>query len=245
HLLRQLCWVLMSQGAPRYLLQLASVADFDALIGRFRSARRPTEVDVVIGRCSALAVPEIDSRSVTRVAVEQLNTLDVRALIQALPRPLRSVHGCHAAAEQLFTTIEHLAHNRGTEDEHRALNYLMAHSTAVYANVADCYARSSLLTGISIRLPEHGARRLVDVVFSYASRRTEIREHYLVRVDVSEAFPCLESPRAPYFARSRRGFRPPGGFLPGAGDPSRRRRASPPPRPSFFMRLPRLLVSGS
>ena len=212
HLLRQLCWVLMSQGAPRYLLQLASVADFDALIGRFRTARRPTEVDVVIGRCSALAVPEIDSRSVTRVAVEQLNTLDVRALIQALPRPLRSVHGCHAAAEQLFTTIERLAHNRGTEDEHRALNYLMAHSTAVYANVADCYARSSLLTGISIRLPEHGARRLVDVVFSYASRRTEIREHYLVRVDVSEAFPCLESPLAPYFDRFLKGFRPLEGF---------------------------------
>ncbi|HYV56309.1 MAG TPA: hypothetical protein VE911_02135 [Candidatus Nitrosopolaris sp.] len=207
HLLRQLCWVLMSQGAPRYLLQLASVADFDALIGRFRSTRRPTEVDVVIGRCSALSVPEIESRSLARVAVEQLNTLDVRALIQALPRPLRSVHGCHAAAEQLFKTIEQMPSNRGTEDEHRALNYLMAHSTAVYANVADCFARSSLLTGISIRLPEHGARRLVDVVFSYASQRTEIREHYMVRVDVTEAFPFLESPLAPYFDRFLKGFR--------------------------------------
>src|SRR5262249_39746629 len=140
----------MSQGAPRYLLQLASVADFDALINRFRTTRRAREVDVVIGRCSALAVPDIDSRSVTRVAVEQLNTLDVRALIQALPRPLRAVHGCHAAAEQLFTTIEQMPHNRGTEDEHRALNYLMAHSTAVSATVPAYHAPNTLLTRITL-----------------------------------------------------------------------------------------------
>src|SRR3989441_790643 len=112
HLLRQVCWVLAGQGAPRYLLQLASVADFDALIDRFRATRRPTEVDVVIGRCSPVARPE-DTRSVTRVAVAQLHTLDVRALIQALPRPLRTAHGCYAAAEQLFTTVEQMPHNRG------------------------------------------------------------------------------------------------------------------------------------
>ena len=212
HLLRQVCWVLSGQGAPRYLLQLASLADFDALIDRFRASRRPTEVDVVIGRCSPVAAPEMAPRSLTRVAVEQLNRLDVRALIQALPRPLRMAHGCSAAAEHLFTTIEQLPHNRGTSDEHRALNYLVAHSTAVYANVADCYARDALLTGISTRLPEHGGRRLVDVVLSYASRRTEVREHYLVRVDVSETFPFLATPLAPFFDRSLNGFRPLDGF---------------------------------
>src|SRR5438477_434286 len=98
HLLRQVCWVLSGQGAPRYLLQLASLADFDALIDRFRASRRPTEVDVVIGRCSPVAAPEMAPRSVTRVAVEQLNRVDVSETFPFLETPLvpffdRSLNG--------------------------------------------------------------------------------------------------------------------------------------------------------
>src|SRR5206468_1206943 len=131
HLLRQVCWVLMSQGAPRYLLQLASVADFDALIDRFRATRRSTEVDVVIGRCTVLAVP---------------------------------------------------------------------------------YTPRSLLTSISIRLPEHGGRRLVHVGFAYARRRTESHEHYLRRLHLTYAVPCLERPLAPYYDQCLEVFRPLHGF---------------------------------
>src|SRR5437879_5002995 len=72
-------------GAPGRAYR-RGVADFAALIGRFRASRRPAEVDVVIGRCSLVARPEIDPRAVTRIAVEQLHTLDVRPFIQALPR---------------------------------------------------------------------------------------------------------------------------------------------------------------
>jgi len=46
-----------------------------------------------------------------------------------------------------------------------------------------------------------GARKIVDVIFSFSERKTNFAEKYFTRVDVTEEFPFLASPLALYYDR--------------------------------------------
>ena len=46
-----------------------------------------------------------------------------------------------------------------------------------------------------------GVRKIVDVVFSYTNRLTDVTEKHFVRVDVSERFPFLVTRLSPYYDR--------------------------------------------
>jgi hypothetical protein len=42
---------------------------------------------------------------------------------------------------------------------------------------------------------------LMDVIFSYTNRKTDVTEKFFVRVDVTEEFPFLVTKLSPYFDR--------------------------------------------
>jgi hypothetical protein len=86
--------------------------------------------------------------------------------------------------------------------EHRALNYLAVRYPAVYATTAEAQGRNSSLSGVEVR-PSNlsGVRRVVDVIFSYTNRETDVTEKFFVRVDVTEEFPLLVSKMSPYYDR--------------------------------------------
>ena len=46
-----------------------------------------------------------------------------------------------------------------------------------------------------------GTRKIVDVIFSYTNRNTDVVEKFAVRVDVTEEFPFLITKLSPYFDR--------------------------------------------
>jgi hypothetical protein len=46
-----------------------------------------------------------------------------------------------------------------------------------------------------------GTRKIVDVVFSYTNRKSDVTDKYFVRVDVTEEFPFLVSKMSPYYER--------------------------------------------
>ena len=45
------------------------------------------------------------------------------------------------------------------------------------------------------------ARKIVDVIFSYSNRSTDVTQKWSVRVDVTEEFPFLVTKLSPYFDR--------------------------------------------
>jgi hypothetical protein len=95
-----------------------------------------------------------------------------------------------------------LADNAGATDEYRALNYLAVRDSSVYATAAEAFAANSSLTGVMVRPSRlSGARKIADVIFSYASRQTGVEEKYFVRVDVTEEFPFLVTRITPYYDR--------------------------------------------
>lgn len=95
-----------------------------------------------------------------------------------------------------------MADNAGNTDEHRALNYLAVRYPEIYARVADYYGRNSSLTGVEARPSTlNSTRKMLDVIFSFNDRTTDVLEQQFCRVDVTEEFPFLASKLSPYYQR--------------------------------------------
>ena len=105
-------------------------------------------------------------------------------------------------AEELGARIRQVAANAGAVDEHRALNYLVTRYPAVYTTAAEAHERGFSLHGVEVRPSSlSGARRIVDVLFSYTHRQTGVTEKYFVRVDVTGIFPSVVTGIQPFYDR--------------------------------------------
>src|SRR5437660_3037978 len=127
------------------------------------------------------------------VVFDQIYSFDRDALIKAIPRPEKTTaKEFGPAAEELFDRIMLAADNAGATDEHRALNYLAVRYPAIYASAADAFARNASLTAVDVGpSPLSGTHNVVDVIFSYTNRNTDVTEKLFCRVDVTEEFPFL------------------------------------------------------
>lgn len=204
YLVRQLCWSFSVEGLDMYLLTPRDPVDLELLIETLRPRPKPTDLDVVIGTKGPIASPQMcNGLMVPIVSFERLYSFDIDELLDALPRPEDvPAEPFRAAAEEVFQRVKQLADNAGSLDEHRALNYLVVRYSAVYATTADCHRRSASLSGVEVR-PSRlgGSRKIVDVIFSYTSRLTDVTEKHFVRVDVTDQFPFLVTKLSPYYDR--------------------------------------------
>jgi PatG C-terminal len=204
YLARQLCWVLTIEGLETYLLRSRDPSDLDLLVEAVRPAPRQADVDVVIGVRGPIAPPELcNGLMVPIVEFDQLYSFDIDSLIGAIPRPKKIEESqFRPAAEELFGRIMQMADNAGATDEHRALNFLAVRYPGIYATTAEAFGRDSSLTAVEVRSSRlSGVRRIVDVIFSYTHRQTDVTEKYFVRVDVTEEFPFLVTKMSPYYER--------------------------------------------
>lgn len=210
YLLRQLNWVLTIEGIDTYLLMPRDPIDFDLLLGSLRPVPRTTDFDVVIGiRSPADLSPETANiTTLPMVIFDQLYSFDIDSLISVIPPPETiSAEEFRPAAEELFTNILRMAGNAGSADEHRALNYLAMRYQAIYERTAKAYAEDSALTGVQMRSsPLSGPRKIVDVIFSYTSRKTGVVDASFVRVDVTEMYPYLVAKLSPYYRTDTIGY---------------------------------------
>ncbi len=73
----------------------------------------------------------------------------------------------------------------------------------VLATAAEAFGRNEALTAVTERPSSlSGVRSIVDVVFSYTNRNTDVTEKFFVRVDVTEEFPFLVTKMSPLSKRS-------------------------------------------
>jgi PatG Domain len=204
YLVRQLCWVMTVEGLETYVLVPRDPADFHLLVEALRATPRATDVDVVIGMKGPIAPPTLcNGLMVPIVAFDQIYSFDVDALLGSIPRPDKiEAERFKAVAEEVFNGVIQMTDNAGATDEHRALNYLAVRYPALYATVADAHARNTSLSAVEVRPSALSAtRRIVEVVFSFTNRATDVVEKHMVRVDVTEQFPFLVTKLAPYFDR--------------------------------------------
>ena len=204
YLARQMCWVFSIESIDTYLLMPRGPEDLDLLIEGIRPRPKSLDVDLVIGRKVGMSTPAMCNGVVLpMVAFDQIYSFDVESLVKAIPRPEgMEAERFTAAAEELFHRVMQLADNAGADDEHRALNYLLVRYPAVYSLTAERYANNSALRNVEVKTSRlSSTRKIVDVVFAYAHRVTDITDKYFVRVDVTEEFPFLAGKLQPYFDR--------------------------------------------
>jgi len=204
YLARQLCYVLTIHGVETYLLHPRDLADFDLLVEAVRPTPGPGDLDVVIGFRGRIAPPEMcNGLMVPIVAFDQIYSFDRDSLIKSIPRPEKIPEKeFKAAAEELFDRIMQMTDNAGATDEHRALNYLAVRYHAIYAKAAEEFARNSALSAVDVKLSLlSGFRKIVEVIFSFTNRTTDVVEKWFVRADVTEEFPFLVTKLSAYYDR--------------------------------------------
>jgi hypothetical protein len=204
YLVRHLCWVLTIEGLETYILKPRDPLDFELLVSAVRPEPSPADLDVVVGVLGPIAPSNLcNGLAVPLVFFDQVYSFDRDSLIKEIPRPENIPEGeFAAAAAELFDKIQQVADNAGALDDHRALNYLAVRYPAIYAGAAEAHGRSSALSAVDVvqsRLS--GTRKIVDVVFTYTNRTTDVADKYFVRVDVTEEFPFLVTKLSHYYDR--------------------------------------------
>jgi hypothetical protein len=204
YLVREVCWVLTVEGLETYILQPNDPNDYTMLVEAVRPVSGRGDVDIVIGKRGPIASPNLcNGLMVPVVTIDQVYSFDSDALVKSIPRPKgMKVEQFEASALDLFDRIMQMADNAGTTDEHRALNYLVVRYDAIYAKVAEAHERNFALTGVDVRASRlSNTRRIVQVIFSFTDRKTDVIEKFFVRVDITEKFPFLVTKLSPYYDR--------------------------------------------
>jgi hypothetical protein len=204
YLVRQCCFVMTVEGLETYILTPRDPADLGLLVEAVRPNPSPMDLDVVIGMKGPIAPPQMcNGLMVPIVVFDQIYSFDRDALIKSIPKPEKtSAKEFAPAAEELFDRIMQLTDNAGATDEHRALNYLTVRYQAIYARAADYFAQNCSLTGVYVQgSPLSGVRKVLDVIFSYTNRNTDVVDKCFVRVDVTDEFPFLVTKLLPYYDR--------------------------------------------
>jgi hypothetical protein len=104
--------------------------------------------------------------------------------------------------DKLFDRITQMTDNAGATDDHRALNYLVMRYQAIYAKAAEYFAQNCSLTSVDVHPSAlSSTRNIVEVVFGYTNRNTDVVDKCFVRVDVTDEFPFLATKLSPYYDR--------------------------------------------
>jgi len=204
YLARQLCWVFTIEGLETYILHPRVVEDLDLLVEAVRPAPKRTDIDVVIGVMGPIAPPELcNALMVPIVVFDHLYSFDVDTLLGAIPRPEKAkVSQWEAATEEVFSRVTQMNDNAGATDADRALNYLSVRYPGIYHKAAEKFAANASLTAVEVRPSRlSSTRNVVDVIFTYTDRTTDVTDKLFVRVDVTEEFPFLVTKISPYFER--------------------------------------------
>lgn len=201
YLVRQLCWVFSVQHVDTYILVPRDPGDYALLAESLRPNPSPSDLDVVIGLRGPVAPPEAcNGLRAPIVVFDQLYSFGRESLIHSIPRPEKiSAEEFGPMAEELLDRILQVTDNAGSSDEHRALDYAAVRYPAIYARAAEQFAKGSSLTCLEVRPSAlSGARKLVDLIFGYTNRSTDLVEKFSLRVDVTEEFPFIVSKLSPY-----------------------------------------------
>lgn len=203
HITREMCWVLTIEGLDTYVL----LPETDREMDMFTEALQPTrdgDRDAIIGTRTRLAPPDLcNGLQIPMVVCHQMYSFDVEQFISAIPKPKAMKEDLfRQTSRELFDRIMQLADNVGATPEHRAMNYLALRYPAIYALTVERHAADSSLVGVDVRPSRlSGVRQIVDVIFTYMSRTTDVTDKYFTRVDVTGRWPFLVSKLQPFYDR--------------------------------------------
>ena len=178
--------------------------DYQPLIDAYRAEPSPGDLELVIGVRGPISNPDVcNGLLVPIVFFDQIYAFDRDTLLKSIPKPEGADQAkFSAAAAAMLDRIIQQSDNAGATDADRALNYLAVRYDRVYALAAEQFAANASFTAIDVLpSPLSGTRNIVDVVFSFTDRTTDVVSKFFTRVDVTECFPFLVTKMSPYYDR--------------------------------------------
>jgi PatG C-terminal len=204
YLARNLCWTFTIQGLDTYVLVPRDPVDFDVLMSSVRPTPKSTDIDLVIGVRGGTAPLEMCNGAVLPlVRFDQLYSFDVDSFVKSIPNSKEApAKATNSATEEVLLRVLNMTENAGAADGHRALNYLAVRCPAIYTKTAEQFSKNCALSSVDVTAsPLGGNRKIVNVIFSYVNRATDVTEKFFARVDVTEEFPFLMTKMSPYYDR--------------------------------------------
>jgi PatG C-terminal len=204
YLARQLCYVFSIQGIETYILQPRDPTDYQLLTDTIGAAPTPGDVHVIVGTLGPQAPPTLCNGLGLRVVrLEHVSLFDAPSVARTMSKPANlDEEEFRSLAEDTTRQVVQIAGNEGASDEHRALNYLAVRYPTAYSKVAEARASGFSLSAIEVRRSRLGATRMIlSIILSFVGDETGVVEKYFVKVDVTEQFPFLVTPLAPYYDR--------------------------------------------
>ena len=202
YLATEACWTLRVDEVDAYIVKPADAHGLDAILRAISIDKGEDGMDIVIGRSGAMTgMGECNGMVLPLVVPTQVYSLNRPEMLKAFalesgikPEAQKS------AVKQTLDVLRGLGGNQGSADGHRALNYVISRYAGVYEEVAKNLLDGWALSGLQFKASAVASgRRLVDVVFSFRSRKTDAVQKSFVRVDTTDLFPFLVQPMAPYF----------------------------------------------
>jgi PatG C-terminal len=202
YIVRRLCWVLAVQGIDAYIL-VPRDGDYQPLIDAYRAEPDPGDLELVIGVRGPIANPQVCNGLLIPIVIfDQIYAFDRESLLKGIPKPKGADEKFDKAAAEMFDRILQQADNFGDTDCGRALNYLAVRYGRIYSLAAEQFAANASFTGINcLTSPLTGTRKIVDVVFFFTDRATDVVSKFFTRVDVTECWPFLVTKMSPYYDR--------------------------------------------
>ncbi len=211
YIARDVCWILTIEGIATYILIPKNILDINDLIESL-NIQENIDTSVVIGQLGPIAPPTIcNGLSLPILFTDKIYSFNSKEFIDSIPK-LTTKNEKESknsfdklftnSAEELFYRIIQIADNLGATDSHRALNYLAVRYPEIYHLTARMHNEDYSLESIQI-IPSRlkGIRKILDPVFTYVSRKTDVREMFFVRVDVTDKYPFIQTPLTRYFER--------------------------------------------
>lgn len=205
YLLKHIRWILTMEGIEIYNLKPSNPTDFN-LLAESLTSPSSTDVNVVIGTCGSESTSNMhQDHKLPIVHFDQIYSINLNTLMKTLPKPrdkAKEGKDYSAKSEELLHRIMQMSDNVGAIDEHRALNYLAARYPACYEKTVEMHHKDFSLSAIEVKTSRLSrSRKILDCIFTYTNRKTDINEKWFCRVDSTELFPFLVTSLSPYYDR--------------------------------------------
>ncbi len=204
YLASEVCWVMTINGLDAYIVMMRDPFQLGSLIETQRPRPQHNDLDVAIGMKGPIAPADFcNGLTIPMLHLSHMYSFPRESLVEALVKP-KDVHADEfkASTEEVLDRIMQMTDNFGNQDDHRALNYLVLRYPRVYEAVHEAHSKGESWTSVSARPSRlSGSRKILDVIFEFTNRKTDVVSKHFVRVDVTEPYPFLVTKMQPYYDR--------------------------------------------
>ncbi len=200
HLARSVCFIQSVSGIPAYVIVPATSQVLDNLLTVLEKSTSDDHWVIIIGKrgemapptaCNGVLAPYVYCDVVYAFSLNDLANNLVKSLTNLFNKKKWPKDKFIRTSQDVFRLIINAPENLGSNDTHRALNYVLAQHPGPYIAAME-FSEKSLLHNLETIVSEGPAgQKLVTIIMTFIDRTTGVPERVSTIVDVTEEWPFI------------------------------------------------------